>query len=177
MEALPRLCSSSILYGCCHTHPLCGFSVRLLAYHACAHTSVRWSGCICIFCAGRCMKFQENWSQYICSCTTHNVGLSGSGLTHPHKRVHHDHASICGICRVLDRSAGIGHFSRVDVYSSLGPCRFSRLDVFNLAPLDTISTMAHTTASRFLFPFSKKNIENLPRFYSLEIKPVGCSGV
>ena len=73
------------------------------------------------------------------------------GLTHPHKRVHHDHASICGICRVLDRSAGIGHFSRVDVYSSLGPCRFSRLDVFNLAPLDTISTMAHTTASRFPF--------------------------
>jgi hypothetical protein len=107
-------------------------------YHgACAHTTVRWSGCICIFCAGRCMEFQENWSQCICSCTTHNIGLSGRGRTHPHKRVHHDHASICGICRVLDSSAGIGHFLRVKVFSSLGPCRFSRLHVFNHLP-DTI---------------------------------------
>ena len=112
---------------------------------------VRWSGCICIFCAGRCMEFQENWSQFICSCTTHNIGLSGRGRTHPHKRVHHDHASICGICRVLDRSTGIGHFreSKCLAHSAL-PFSSPR----RVPPSRRHDFGEHNGHSRFFFPFS-----------------------
>ena len=95
------------------------------------------------------------------ACEAHSICAG----THPDKRVHHDHARICGVGRILDGSAGIRHLhctlqkAPAPASTDAAPCSLSAVRPHpSSSPLcarvpargcSTVQTVRQTTKSFF----------------------------